>query len=71
MSEAVNAVLYAGFINMHLELITCGHYPKMNEAAESSKKMVLNMKARSVIIRVYIPVRSWIFVSIQLPVKNT
>lgn len=28
MSEAVRAVLMIGFINMHLEIITCGHYPE-------------------------------------------
>ena len=36
MSEAVRAVLMLGFINMHLEIITCGHYPEN----ERSKRVI-------------------------------
>ena len=38
MSEAVSAVLYVGFVNMHLEIITCGHYPKNDQSRKVIEK---------------------------------
>lgn len=38
MSEAVRAVLMIGFINMHLEIITCGHYPENDRSRRVIEK---------------------------------